>query len=134
MSDVTQLHGILEIDHKRGVIYFHCDELEKVEKFGVTALRICQLPKPIPERALDITHMMGADWSGERKCPICCGTGRVKQTSFVDPSKEIDRDCTECKATGTLDKIVLPHCEKCGGPRNKMMPSADPRCDSPFHM
>lgn len=37
----TKIQGELEIDHERGVIYFHNDE-------GYTTLRICQLPKPIP--------------------------------------------------------------------------------------
>lgn len=51
--------GTLEIDHGRGVIYFHSS------KTGQTVLRICQLPVPIPDdRGLDITHMFGADWDG----------------------------------------------------------------------
>ena len=53
------LEGILQIDTTRGVIYFHTNE-------GLTALRICSLPTPIPEimpgSMLDITHMTGANW------------------------------------------------------------------------
>lgn len=57
----TQYDGILEIDHARGVIYFHCVHS------GRTLLRICSLPKPIPpandpELQLDITHMHGTSW------------------------------------------------------------------------
>lgn len=54
--------GILEIDERRGVIYFH-------DADGTTVLRICRLPKPIPDpydnnggTLLDITHMVGASW------------------------------------------------------------------------
>lgn len=54
------INGQLEIDSDRGVIYFHSEE-------GRTILRICSLPKPIPdvelpERMLDITHLRGCDW------------------------------------------------------------------------
>lgn len=43
--------GQLEIDHGRGVIYFHSRET------GTTKLRICKLPTPIPEDVefVDIT-------------------------------------------------------------------------------
>lgn len=59
--------GELEIDHERGVIYFHAYT-------GQTMLRICRLPTPIPKvpynddgtwpdwGMLDITHMVGANW------------------------------------------------------------------------
>lgn len=54
--------GELEIDHERGVIYFHGHT-------GQTMLRICRLPKPIPHVAnidtdemWDITHMHGCSW------------------------------------------------------------------------
>ena len=54
-----QIRGILEIDRERGVIYFHDD--------AHTVLRICSLPKPIPNPegpfdSLDITHMHGCSW------------------------------------------------------------------------
>lgn len=38
----TRIQGELEIDHDRGVIYFHS------VKSGTSVLRICGLPKPIP--------------------------------------------------------------------------------------
>lgn len=58
-----EIEGMLEIDAKRGVIYFHSFE-------GQTILRICSLPAPIPTaRLLDITHMVGCDWKGAPKCP-----------------------------------------------------------------
>ena len=60
----TTLHGQLEIDHNRGVIYFHAifD--------GQTKLRICSLPKPIPKDVLlDITHMYGTSWDPHEIIP-----------------------------------------------------------------
>jgi hypothetical protein len=61
----TVIHGQLEIDHERGVIYFNSYE-------GCCILRVCNLPRPIPqvgtdpvpERMLDITHLIGQDWDG----------------------------------------------------------------------
>ena len=51
------IDGQLEIDTQRGVIYFHSND-------GITVLRICSLPKPIPAgEQLDITHMVGCNWS-----------------------------------------------------------------------
>lgn len=48
----TRLNGELEIDHDRGVIYFHCYDFDTVDRMGtVTPLRICGLPKPIPKDA-----------------------------------------------------------------------------------
>ena len=63
---MTRIPGELEIDHERGVIYFHCSEVADIEKMnGQTALRISQLPAPIPEgRCLDITHMRQTNWRG----------------------------------------------------------------------
>lgn len=55
------IEGTLEVDHDRGVVYFHSND-------GYTALRICRLPKPIPSSEeyyqvmLDITHMHGCNW------------------------------------------------------------------------
>lgn len=64
MEPTTTIPGRLEIDHERGVIYFHATLPAAVHKYGTTVLRICQLPTPIPrDRALDITHMRGADWA-----------------------------------------------------------------------
>lgn len=65
---ITKLEGQLEVDHLRGVIYFHSTTT------GHTVLRICSLPKPIPQVIkhgtealeigvmLDITHMHGVNW------------------------------------------------------------------------
>lgn len=54
---VTKHEAELEIDHDRGVIYVHCKQT------GRTLLRICSLPKPVPELGdlgtIDITHMKG---------------------------------------------------------------------------
>lgn len=61
----TVLDGELVIDHERGVVYFNTP--------GGCVLRICNLPTPIPEvgdgsipdRMLDITHLVGQDWQGK---------------------------------------------------------------------
>lgn len=54
---VTRHDAQLEIDHDRGVIYVHC------KRTGRTLLRICSLPKPVPELGdfgtIDLTHMKG---------------------------------------------------------------------------
>jgi hypothetical protein len=50
----TTVEGQLEIDHIRGVIYFHVN-LPK-ENLPPTLLRICGLPRPIPAGTmLDLT-------------------------------------------------------------------------------
>lgn len=54
------IEGVLEIDKERGVIYFHSTD---DTTYGVTILRICRLPKPIPANVqIDITHMHGASY------------------------------------------------------------------------
>jgi hypothetical protein len=56
----TKIEGQLEIDHERGVIYFHENAT------GITRLRICQLPRPVPSTdQLDVTAI-GAlcSWKG----------------------------------------------------------------------
>ena len=57
---MKEIKGILEIDENRGVMYFHD------ESTGMTALRICRLPTPIPNpvrgEMLDITHGHGVSW------------------------------------------------------------------------
>ena len=58
--------GELEVDHDRGVIYFHLANAKDVKTLGTTTLlRICRLPKiPFPlGEALDITHMIGCSWT-----------------------------------------------------------------------
>jgi len=60
---VSEYEGVLEIDHKRGVIYFHLDPTRYTSMEGqTTLLRICNLPTIPQDRALDITHMVGCDW------------------------------------------------------------------------
>jgi len=41
-NKTTRIIGHLEIDHERGVIYFHNTE-------GYTTLRLCNVPTPVPE-------------------------------------------------------------------------------------
>uniref|UniRef100_A0A6M3LU06 Uncharacterized protein n=1 Tax=viral metagenome TaxID=1070528 RepID=A0A6M3LU06_9ZZZZ len=61
---MTTIKGELEIDHERGVLYFHSYEPPLI---GTTVLRICRLPRPIPkiksDFAIDITHMIGQNWT-----------------------------------------------------------------------
>lgn len=64
----TTIKGELELDHDRGVIYFHSYVT------GQSVLRVCRLPIPIPNptdengnNLLDITHMQGVNWIGNRQ-------------------------------------------------------------------
>ena len=65
MLGTSTIEGRLEIDHNRGVIYFHADPGE-MGAATVTTLRICSLPIPIPLEFLDITHMNGCNWKEGR--------------------------------------------------------------------
>lgn len=74
------IEGKLEIDQQRGVIYFH----SKIT--GHSALRICSLPKPIPDPSkygdmLDISHMVGCSWRKE-------GTNESNKTSKARYARE----------------------------------------------
>jgi hypothetical protein len=53
----TEITGVLEIDHYRGVIYFH-------NLGGMTVLRVSALPTPIPlgDHMIDITYMHPVSW------------------------------------------------------------------------
>ncbi len=60
--------GVLEVDTKRGVIYFHTNESES----EVTLLRICGLEIPENFGQIDITHMVGATYGPDpNRCPHC---------------------------------------------------------------
>lgn len=64
----TSIVGVLEIDHERGVIYFHCNDLRIATLYGATTiLRIGRLPTPIPENIqLDISMSSAhTSWRGE---------------------------------------------------------------------
>lgn len=80
--DRTVLNGQLEIDHLRGVIYFHSKKLGCV-------IRICNLPTPIPQigdRGLDITHLVGQDWQGHVNLrPGDLSTFRLDQVLVKQP-------------------------------------------------
>lgn len=60
---IQKFEGELEIDSSRGVIYFHDT------KTGRTLLRICSLPKPVPEiddkTSIDITYGHGVSYTKE---------------------------------------------------------------------
>jgi hypothetical protein len=72
------IEGQLEIDLRRGVIYFHCAET------GLTVVRISQLeiPKSFnPEtQQIDIIHMVGASY----------GSGRDAITDWEIETKETE--------------------------------------------
>lgn len=90
MSDTLKFPGVLEVDQKRGVIYFHSCE-------GMSLLRICRLPTPIPNpltfinidqkpavhnfRLLDINFKMPqADWA-----PCSCGPDSDSEENLKCP-------------------------------------------------
>lgn len=54
----TLIKGTLQIDHKRGVIYFHSDEQAMEQGYCPTPLRICGLGEiniPLNDRQIDVT-------------------------------------------------------------------------------
>jgi hypothetical protein len=59
MKETTLIAGILQIDHERGVIYFHSSkEAMQIQHYCPTPLRICGLGKinaPLQDRQIDIT-------------------------------------------------------------------------------
>jgi hypothetical protein len=62
----SRIRGILEIDHGRGVIYFHASNPAVVQYFGTqTLFRISMLPTIPRRRTLDIAHMFGTDFEEE---------------------------------------------------------------------
>jgi hypothetical protein len=88
-----KIDGQLEIDSERGVIYFHNGST------GVTDLRICNLPIPIPDprwiirngvvekegSPLDITHMYGASWSNQSSVKV----EKIKRNVIDDYHEEL---------------------------------------------
>ncbi len=62
-----EIRGVLEVDQERGVIYFHAVGGDDKDLQGVTLLRICSLPKPIPNPKeyglIDITFGYKANYS-----------------------------------------------------------------------
>jgi hypothetical protein len=54
----TYINGMLQIDHERGVIYFHANGEDSDINLCPTPLRICGLGKieyPLNDRQVDIT-------------------------------------------------------------------------------
>ena len=57
---ITKAHAILEINHKRGVIYVHLTKKKDIEKYQlVTAVRICNLGviPPLETKMIDLRHL-----------------------------------------------------------------------------
>jgi len=68
MISISTIPGTLEIDHDRGVIYFHVDTSLIKEMKLVTLLRICSLPKPIPKDTfLDVSHDGVCSWGNSKE-------------------------------------------------------------------
>ena len=104
-----KIKGELEIDRERGVIYFHSEH-------GYTALRICNLPAPIPTttagNGLDITYGVGCSWKG------VCGN--------FQPNYDQKKKCAKCGHEAIIKPIKvlegmealyssdLDFCNKCG--------------------
>jgi hypothetical protein len=77
--DTLKFNGQLEIDVRRGVVYFHDDQK------GFTRLRICGLTIPEGVETMDITHWTGCGqsytkdetsksfWGKDVVCPSCGG-------------------------------------------------------------
>lgn len=42
---IVKIRGELEIDQERGVVYFHAGRADTAEKYGVTPLRLCRVPR-----------------------------------------------------------------------------------------
>jgi len=63
---ITRIKGELEINHERGVIYFHGDKAVAAQYGVITALRISRIPTPIPlinNRMLDLSGPH-CNWKG----------------------------------------------------------------------
>ena len=63
---MATIKGQLEIDRKRGVIYFHVSVPKDAKKInGATLLRIAGVPKPIPKNQMLDIYLTGLryNWS-----------------------------------------------------------------------
>ena len=69
LCDRVCIDGQLEIDTRRGVLYFHAAE-GKLR--GASVLRICGLPKPLPRKVIDLT-LRGGMAGAPRGWTLFCG-------------------------------------------------------------
>ncbi len=110
---VTTIKGELQIDHGRGVIYFHSTDPEKFPSPS-TLLRICSLPRPIPDLVeleklgsmLDITHMQDTSW--KPVAWIAIGVEMVSRMAYplaIAPTKH--KAINGTKVPGYIDKIEI---------------------------
>jgi hypothetical protein len=94
LERVTRHTGQLEIDHDRGVIYFHAATGKLA---GATLLRICSLPKPIPrDKQLDVTHMHGCDWR-VTKPTYACSNRHHFSAPEGSPEPMLGMRCPQCR-------------------------------------
>ena len=59
----TKIEGYIEIDHERGVIYFH-------NKLGYTTIRICGLPSPIPRPKPGVLYQLDSTVPGKNRVEV----------------------------------------------------------------
>jgi hypothetical protein len=89
--------GELEIDHQRGVIYFHLTGKRDIKTTEtMSLLRICSLPQiPFPLRdILDITHLRGCNWG-----PIPDDFFAIKGRAIPLPASSLERKEAVTKTT-----------------------------------
>lgn len=90
----TEIKGTLEIDHERGVIYFHAepDEHERIQQ--ITVMRVGGLPRPVPSVVgFQLDLQMGLAQNGRRLNPA-----RVNWRGDGVMTDDRHADCTDCSA------------------------------------
>lgn len=75
---MPSFEGILEIDERRGVIYFHSKEN------GFTMLRVCGLPTPIPTDRAVKGDLLDLTWG----CQLANWTGKPNRLQNGIPKEE----------------------------------------------
>lgn len=81
MSNTTIISGQLQIDHERGVIYFHADKEPQESGICPTPLRICgmgNIQYPIADRQIDLTIRPLNSFSRKDKTLLINEVGIIK--------------------------------------------------------
>ena len=108
MSD--KIFGQLEIDHLRGVVYFHASGLKTIARFGAqTLLRICQLPVIPENKVIDISHMHGVSYEG----PAIAKSLQDNALTIRDNHYPHDNRCYTCDSD-LLDGACPRECNEFG--------------------
>ena len=104
----TTIEGELEIDHVRGVIYFH-------NKLGYSTLRICNLPTPIPSppkrvrefAKRDVKPLYQLDYDSGREEIERLRMQILKLKPFVVSVSVItEHRCPSCDAIDVVEKAI----------------------------